>query len=94
MAGRPFALIGVDRSGADAARLAKAMADEKLTWRSFTDHGAIAKQWNTPGTPTLYLIDHRGMIRFKWLGSPGEQAMDEAIDSLVREAEAAGVRAR
>jgi len=34
------------------------------------------------------------VIRFKWLGSPGEQAMDEAIDKLVREAEAASVRIR
>ena len=39
------------------------------------------------GTPTLYLIDHKGVIRHKRLGSPGEKAIDAAIGKLVKEAE-------
>ena len=35
------------------------------------------------GWPTLYLIDHDGVIRHKWLGSPGNDVLDEAIESLV-----------
>jgi hypothetical protein len=68
------------------------MDKEKLTWRSFADPGAlgqgvIATKWNLPGTPTFYVIDHRGMIRHKWVGSPGEKAIDAALDKLIHEAQ-------
>jgi peroxiredoxin len=65
---------------------------EKLTWRSFADAGAlgqggIATQWNLSSTPTLYVIDHKGMIRHKWVGGPGEKVIDTALDRLIKEAE-------
>jgi len=68
------------------------MDKEKLNWRSFADHGddnkrPIVTQWNLRGTPTLYLIDHKGVIRNKWLGSPGEKVIDEKIEKLIKEAE-------
>lgn len=80
-------------------QLKKAMAKEKLPWRSFADprgdkeegfRGRISNQWNLEGTPTLYLIDHKGVIRSKWLGDAGVQVIDEAIAKLVKEAEATG----
>jgi hypothetical protein len=68
------------------------MEREKLTWRSFADpgalgQGAIATRWNLPGTPSFYVLDHRGVIRYKWVGSPGEKAIDAALDRLIKEAE-------
>lgn len=63
------------------------MDREKLNWRSFADRGAIGAKWNAAGTPTLYLIDHQGLIRYKWLGSPGEKAIDAALEKLLKEAE-------
>jgi hypothetical protein len=68
------------------------MEKEKLTWRSFVDpgdigQGAIATRWNLTGTPTLYVIDHKGVIRHKWVGSPGEKAIDNALEKLIEEAE-------
>jgi len=39
---------------------------------------------------TLYLIDHEGIIRHKWLGSPEEEVLDAAIDELVAKAKAVG----
>jgi hypothetical protein len=68
------------------------MEKEKLTWRSFADpgdigQGAIATRWNLAGTPTLYVIDHQGVIRRKWVGSPGEKGIDNALEKLIREAE-------
>jgi hypothetical protein len=80
-------------------QLKKVMAKEMLTWRSFVDPrgdneegfvGRISNQWNLEGTPMLYLIDHKGVIRYKWLGDPGEKVIDEAIEKLVEEAEADG----
>jgi hypothetical protein len=91
---KPFALIGVNTNGYDAKKLKDVMDKEKLNWRSFVDArtkegmGAISSKFNLRGTPTLYMLDHKGVIRYKWLGSPGEKALDAAIDKLVKEAEA------
>ena len=63
------------------------MEKEKLSWRSFTDQGAIRAKWHVSGTPTFYLIDHRGLIRYKWVGSPGEKAIDTALEKLLLETE-------
>jgi AhpC/TSA family len=86
---RSFALIGVN-SDKDRDALKAAMEEEKITWRSFFDgstSGPIAKQWGIQGWPTLYLLDHRGVIRQKFVGPPGEK-LDAAIVVLLREAQA------
>ena len=66
------------------------MDKEKLTWRSFADQGAIADKWKPPGTPTFYILDHQGVIRYKWVGSPGAKAIDTALEKLIQEAERNG----
>ena len=88
-------MIGVNITGHDSGKLSAVMEKEKLTWRSFVDpggigQGAIATQWNVVATPTLYLLDHKGVIRHKWAGSPGEKAIDEALGKLIKEAENRG----
>ncbi len=91
MEGKPFALVGVN-SDRDKADLKKAMEKENITWRSFWNGGStsgpISTRWAVQGWPTLYLIDHKGVIRKKWVGSPGNEVMDKEIDKLVKEAEA------
>jgi hypothetical protein len=92
---KPFALIGVNTSGCDARKLKGVVDKERLTWRSFADpgnlgQGSIATRWNLTSTPTLYVIDHKGVIRHKWLGSPGEKAIDAALEGLIKEAERPG----
>jgi hypothetical protein len=89
---RPFALIGVSVGGANAKQLKGVMDREKLTWRSFVDAGTagagpIATKWNLSATPTFYLIDHKGVIRYKWAGAPGAKVMDAALDKLIKAAE-------
>ena len=92
--GKPFALIGVN-SDQSRDQLKKVIADEKMTWRSWFDgpgtSGPIATAWNVRGWPTLYVIDHKGVIRHKWLGSPGNDVLDRAIEALVKEADQGGV---
>jgi hypothetical protein len=83
---KPFALIGVNINGYDANKLKEVMDKERLTWRSFVDRGAIADTWKPPGTPTLYILDHKGVIRHKWVGSPGEKVIDVALEKLIKEA--------
>jgi hypothetical protein len=93
--GKPFALLGVHVGGSNAKQLKGVMEKEKITWRSFVDAGTadagpIATRWNLSATPTFYLIDHKGVIRYKWAGPPGEKVMDAALDRLIKEAEAGG----
>jgi hypothetical protein len=93
--GKPFALVGVHVGGSDAKRLKEVMGKEKLPWRSFVDGanagaGPIATKWNLTATPTFYLIDHKGVIRHKWAGPPGEKVLDAALDKLIEAAERSG----
>jgi hypothetical protein len=87
--GKPFVLIGVN-SDADRAELKKVMDKEKITWRSFwnggSTQGAISARWDIEGWPTLYLIDAKGVLRHKHVGSPGDKALDEEVDALIKEA--------
>lgn len=95
-AGKPFVLVGVN-SDPDLDKLKPKLAEEKITWRSFTcgpegTRGPIPKLWNVHGWPTLFVLDHEGVIRHKWLGSPGDKVLDEALEELVKKAEAAGAK--
>jgi peroxiredoxin len=89
---KPFALVGVHTGGSTAKQLKEVMEKEKITWRSFVDGGnagagPIATKWNLSATPTFYVIDHKGVIRYKWAGPPGEKVMAEALDTLIKAAE-------
>jgi hypothetical protein len=83
--GKPFALVGVN-SDTDKEKLKKRMAEEKITWRSFwngpkgTD-GPISRTWNVRGWPTIYVLDHQGVIRFKGIR---DKEMGKAFDQLLR----------
>jgi hypothetical protein len=85
--GKPFALIGIN-SDSDKEQLKKVMEQEQITWRSFWDggntNGPIATRWNVSGWPTIYVIDHKGVIRYR---DVREEAMDKAVDTLLEELE-------
>jgi hypothetical protein len=87
---KPFALVGVNTNTSDAKKLKAIMDKEKLNWRSFAVGDTISARWNNPGTPLYYVIDPKGVIRYKWFGSPGEKAIDTALEKLTREAEGNG----
>ena len=61
-----------------------------MNWRSIADDGTVADKWNQPGTPLYYVLDPQGVIRYKWSGYPGEQALDAALEKLIEEAETTG----
>lgn len=88
MKDKPFALIGVNVADYDAQTLKEIMDREELNWRSTADAGnTIAAAWNHPGTPLYYVLDPRGVIRYKWLGYPGEKALDGALENLIKAAD-------
>jgi hypothetical protein len=81
----PFALIGVN-SDPDREALKVVLEKENITWRSFWNGGStggpISTRWQVKGWPTIYILDHHGVIRFK--NARGE-AMDQAVDQLLAE---------
>ena len=49
-----------------------------MTWPSFRDgaQGAISKAWNVESWPTVYVIDRKGVIRYRNVRG---QALDHAV---------------
>jgi hypothetical protein len=88
MEGKPFVLLGVN-SDTDKEKLKKRMTNEKITWRSFWNgpkgpEGPISKAWNVRGWPTIYLLDAKGVIRYK---NVRDKQMEKAVDELLAELE-------
>lgn len=88
---KKFALIGVN-SDVDKSKLTSAMEREKITWRSFWcgakgPEGEIPSAWNVTGWPTIYVLDHKGVIRAKQVMG---KALDHVLEKLVAEADAGG----
>ena len=82
---KPFALLGVNVNGHEPESLKKVMEKENINWRTFADQGEIAREWNFPATPSFYVIDRKGTIRHKWIGHPGDETIDTALERLIRE---------
>jgi len=82
--GKPFALLGVNSDPKE--RLKQVMKKEQITWHSWWDggdtSGPIATKWNVHGWPTIYVLDHKGVIRAK--GPRGEE-LDQVVDNLLKE---------
>jgi len=66
--GKPFALLGIN---CDAKRedVKAAMRDGQVTWRAWWDGddtgSPIHDRWNIRGWPTIYVLDGKGVIRFR-----------------------------
>jgi S1-C subfamily serine protease/peroxiredoxin len=85
---QPFALLGV--SVDNQKILERLVQDGTVTWRSWADGegGPIAESWGVSSYPNLYLIDHNGVVRKHFRGSPTEKDLEDAIVALLNEAKA------
>jgi len=79
-ADKPFALLGVNCD--QRPRLQRVLESKAVTWRNWADgpQGAIARQWRVEGFPTVYVIDHEGVIRYKNVRGP---ELERAVDTLL-----------
>ncbi|PWU20209.1 MAG: hypothetical protein C5B50_04485 [Verrucomicrobia bacterium] len=84
MEGKPFVLLGIHAD--DDTEKAKASAEKyEMTWPSFQDarEGPIARTYNIHGWPTIYVLDRKGVIRYRGLYHRSEIAA--AVDKLLQE---------
>ncbi|HEV3022845.1 MAG TPA: thioredoxin-like domain-containing protein [Pirellulales bacterium] len=83
LAGKPFVLLGIN-SDQSKEQLKEVVKKEEMTWRSWFDGGGtsgpIATHWNVSGWPTIYVLDHEGVIRYKEVRG---EAMDKAVGALL-----------
>ncbi|MBI1900043.1 MAG: TlpA family protein disulfide reductase [Planctomycetia bacterium] len=81
--GKRFALLGIN---VDDSRetLAAAEKENQITWRSWSDPDAkvIGEAWNVKFFPTIYVLDAKGVVRFKHVR--GEE-LEKAVDKLLAE---------
>ena len=86
--GKPFAIVGInsDKTREKAAEVVAAQQHVTRTWwDGGSTRGPIATRWNVSGWPTVYVLDHQGVIRAK-----GHRLDDTLVKKLVAEAEEAG----
>jgi len=86
----PFALLGINSDPIDKVRAAKER--ENMTWRSWWDggntQGPIATMFGVVGWPTIYVLDHKGVIRYQGVRN---EEMDQAVKTLLAEMKAEGL---
>ena len=88
MRGRPFTVVGVN-SDSSLERARRIVKTNEINWTSFWNGeegagGPISSLWNVHRWPTIYVVDHQGMIRDT---NKGGEELDEVVDGLVAVAE-------
>jgi len=90
MKNKPFALLGINCDD-DLAQARSAVEKEKLNWRSWRNRGHTGKQlttqWQIGAYPTIYVLDAKGVIRYKQASSSGEamEKLEKTVDQLLQE---------
>ena len=83
---KPFAILGVSGDDYDDKLLDFEKANG-ISWPSIRDgrFGAIHQTWEVDAVPTLFLVDHKGSIRYRFKGGEAfeERAVKGAIDELL-----------
>ena len=84
LADEPFALLGMNSDG-DAETVRKILSENQIDWRQgilgSTD-GPLANTWNVNSWPTIYVLDAKGVIRYR---DVRDQQMEEAVTKLLAE---------
>jgi thiol-disulfide isomerase/thioredoxin len=83
--GKPFVLVSIS-ADAEKQTLKDFLAKEPMPWTHWWngDKGGILADWDIQGFPTIYVLDAKGVIRYKDLR--GEK-LEEAVNHLLAELE-------
>lgn len=77
-------MVGVNTDPPET--LSRLVKNSTTTWRNFRDErvgGEISGKWKIQGWPTVYVLDHKGVIRH--VDIRGEE-LDQALSKLIKEA--------
>jgi thiol-disulfide isomerase/thioredoxin len=88
---KPFVLVSVSADNKKEA-LEQFLEKQAMPWVHWWDEGPksqVLAKYRVRAFPTLYLIDHTGVIRHKWVGSPEADKLDKAVEDLVKQADKA-----
>jgi hypothetical protein len=82
---RPFALLGLNSDG-DRSVVNKILKEQGIKWRQGilgTTSAALAKKWNITSWPTVFILDEKGIIRYRDLrGDDLEKAVEKLLDKM------------
>lgn len=85
----PFAHIGIHSDGIPDKEVRETVKKLGVTWPVVIDApkkgatmGPVASLWQVNGWPTVYVIDHHGVIRSNWAR---EKAMRELVPALLKD---------
>ncbi len=88
--GKPFVLLGINIDD-DRGELKELVQKGEITWRAWWDgeglEGPIAARWIIRSWPTVYVLDHKGVIRNKGFLLPDE--INGTVNMLLKELETA-----
>jgi thiol-disulfide isomerase/thioredoxin len=83
--GKPFVLVSVS---ADAERktLTDFLAKERMPWTHWWNgaEGGIVEEWDVEHYPTIYVLDAKGVIRYKEVRG---KELEDAVNELLKELE-------
>lgn len=84
--GKPLAMVSVNMDESKAS-LKRFLEREKMPWAQWwaEPEGEVAEAWRISGFPTIYVLDAKGIIRYK---DVRETELDEAVNKLLEEMDA------
>ncbi len=92
LANQPFTLLGINSDESRSA-LEKVLKEQEIIWPQLYDgtpgKGPVASKWNVHAWPTVYVLDHEGVIRHRDLR---EQALEDAVVELLKRVPGAETR--
>jgi len=90
MKNEPFVMLGVNGDD-NKEELRREIDRHGINWKSWWDGDAkIRRQWQLEGYPLIFLIDHKGIIRYKFEGRTPGPTIDKALQELIRECKESG----
>lgn len=83
--GKPFVLISIS-ADAKKSTLKEFLAKERMPWTHWWNGGSggILKDWNVQFFPTIYVVDGKGVIRYKNIRG---RELEDAVEKLLAEVE-------
>ena len=82
--GKPFTLVSIS-ADEDKKELNEFLEKEKMPWTHWwSGDGGVVEDWDIEQFPTIFVLDDKGVIRFKEIRG---KELEEAVEKLLKEME-------